>query len=296
MEMIRWKGRSLVALCRTIVCVTFVLSAQVTVAVAADEEESTDPKNREEILATKRFELMRDRVTAARVQSTEEGFPAQFDAKPIFKYNDPARAYVSAAVWKLGDEGRPKALIASELHRQNFGRPAISYEYISMTKTPFTVTADDIKWTPKGTLFEFKPLPKMAAPEATPQRRLKQIRDAANRFGSHEIVAKEKCQLRLLSQPVMRYTPSKAPNADGAVFFFTFGTNPEVILMIESDGQAWNYSVGRMTGAEEVVLTLDEIIVWEGPPLQHGLSSPSTGDVFAVDIPGLASDGRELKE
>lgn len=261
----------------------------------ADEKQTTN-QTRDEKLAAERFELMKQRIMAAKVTSEDQNFPQQFNPKPIFRYNDPTRGHVSAAVWVLGDEGRPKAIIASELDRLNHSRPAISYEYISMTKTPFVVQGTDIRWTPRGTLFEFKTVPNAPAPDATPARRLIQLREMTKRFASHEIVGEEKCELRLLPQPALRYVPSRDDRADGAIFFLTFGTNPEVILLVESDGKKWTYAAGRMTGAKVVELSFDDAIVWQGPPLQAGLNSPSTGDVFSIDIPGVAKDGSEINE
>jgi hypothetical protein len=75
-----------------------------------------------------------------------------------------------------------------------------------------------------------------------------------------------------------------------------FGTNPEVVLLIESDGEIFRYAAGRITGAEVVVLTLDDAIVWRGAPLQKGQNSPFTGSISPIDIPGIAADGSEVQE
>jgi hypothetical protein len=253
-------------------------------------------KGRDEALATRRFDLMQERVAAAKARSGEADFPERFVARPIFKYSDPARGYVAAAVWKLGEEGRPRALLATELDRCDHGKPCISYEYLSLTTTPFSLRSDDMDWAPAGTLFEFKPIPKAPAPAETPQLRLRQLREAARRFAAHEEVKNEKCILRLLPNPVDRYSPSKDDRADGAIFFFTFGTNPEVVLLIESDGKRWKYAAGRLTGAPVVVLTLDDSVAWEGAPCQPGRESPFTGSITPIAIPGIAEDGSEIKE
>jgi hypothetical protein len=260
------------------------------------DDENQAGKGREDVLAIRRFELMQKKVAAAEVRSNEAGFPAGFEAKPIFRYSDPARGYVAAAVWKLGGEGRPRALIATELDRSDHGKPCISYEYSSLTTIPFSVTSDDMQWSPTGTPFEFKPISNAPAPEESPQRRSRQLRDLARRFASREDVKNEKCELRLLPAPVDRYTPSRVERADGAIFLFTFGTNPEVVLLIESDGKKWSYAAGRMTGAQVVVLTLDNAIVWEGAPLEMGRDSSFTGSITPIDIPGIAADGSEIPE
>jgi hypothetical protein len=81
--------------------------------------QDVDPeKVKDDELTTKRYQLMQNRMLAAKVSSSEAGFPEKFAEKPIFRYTDPARSYVAAAVWKLGDTGRPRAIITTELHRQ----------------------------------------------------------------------------------------------------------------------------------------------------------------------------------
>jgi hypothetical protein len=263
--------------------------------VNADERQQGG-NDRDDGLATRRFDLMQKRVAAAKARSVEADFPEGFAARPIFKYSDPARGYVAAAVWKLGEEGRPKALLATELDRCDHGKPCIAYEYLSLTTTPFSLKADDMDWAPSSTLFEFKPIPRAPAPAETPQLRLRQLREAARRFAAHEEVKDERCILRLLPNPVDRYTPAKDERADGAIFFFTFGTNPEVVLLIESDGKRWKYAAGRLTGAPVVVLTLDDTKAWEGAPCQAGRDSPFTGSITPIAIPGIAEDGSEIKE
>lgn len=233
-----------------------VIGASIYSAHAQEPKRAKDDSK--ESLAARRYEVLRQRVASARVQSDEPGFPAQFGANPIFRYSDPARGYVAAAVWKLGDEGRPKALLTTELDRRDHGAPCISYEYLSMTDRPFSVVSSDIGWSPSATQLRFTPIPNAPAPEKTAPRRLIQIRELARRFASREDVKTKTCELRLLPAPVDRYTPSNADRADGAILFFTFGTNPEVVLFLESDGKSWSYAVSRMTGAETVVLSSTE--------------------------------------
>lgn len=276
-------------------CTVIVAGYALTILWAADDP----PKNanQQPSLADRRFEVIQQRVMTAAIESKEEGFPAKLADKPIFRYHDPARDVLVAAVWKLGDEGRPKAMLAAELYRLKDGKPGLSCEYSSLTATPFTLASDDVRWSPDSTYYEFKDLPKSQAPEPTKGRRSIQLRELSKRFASHEIVEKERCELRLLPQPIDRYVPSAADRADGAIFFFTFGTNPEVVLIIESDdGLKWRYAAGRMTGAEVVEVTLDGMKVWEGAPLDHHYHSPFTGSISKIEIPGIAADGSEISE
>jgi len=258
----------------------------------ADEPE----KQEDAELAARRLALMQERIAAVKVTSGEEGFPEEFVAKPIFRYTDPARSYVAAAIWKLGEEGRPRALIATELRRQFFGSPRIVYEHLSLTPTGFTASGGDTHWAPDGSSLEFKPVPDAPAPDKTPERRLLQLRAIAKRFGGHELIGKDRCELRLLPQPIDRYTPSSAERADGALFLFTFGTNPEAVLCLESDGKSWSYAAGRLSGATKIELTIDDKTAWEGARVRHGLNSTYTASNAPADIPGIAPDGSEIRQ
>lgn len=256
-----------------------------------------EPAKREDAeLAARRLELMKQRMAAVLVKSDAEGFPEKFAAKPIFRYTDPARSYVAAAIWKLGEKGRPQAFITTELHRQFYGMPRIVYEYLSLTPIKFTATGGDVGWAPEGSALEFKPVPEASAPDATPERRLLQLRAIARRFAGHEMLGEERCELRLMPQPIDRYTTSEADRADGAVFLFTFGTNPEAALFLESDGKAWSYAAGRLAGAGKIALTLDEKAAWEGARVRYAPNSSYTASNAPADIPGIAPDGSEIKE
>lgn len=276
--------------------VVIMAIALLPVASLFSQEKSSSEKTAEGTLASQRFDVMKDHVAAVVIHSDEAGFPTRFSEKPIFRYTDPARGYVGATVWKLSDTGRPKAILAVELNPATFGKPCIAYEYGSLTDTRFTAAWKEMKWSPQGTLYQFKPIPDAPPPEKTASLRLIQMRALARRFSATEVVKKESCELRLLPQPVDRYSPSKDAQADGAIFFLTFGTNPEVVLLVESDGEKWSFAAGRLTGAEQVELKFDNTIVWQGDPLKGGPTSPFTGHLERITIPGIAADGSEVRE
>ncbi len=148
---------------------------------------------------------------------------------------------------------------------------------------------------PEGTALEFKPVPDAPPPDETAPRRLRQMCAIVHRFTGAEEVAKQRCELRLLPQPIDRYMPSSVDRADGAIFIATFGTNPEAVLFIESDGKAWNYAVGRLCGARTISLSIDRKTAWEGAPVRYSVDSPYTASNADADIPGLAPDGSEIE-
>jgi hypothetical protein len=59
----------------------------------------------------------------------------------------------------------------------------------------------------------------------------------------------ESYELRLLTQPLIRYEPKDKEVLDGAVFAFSLGTDPEVLLLLEAraagDAHQWQYGLAR---------------------------------------------------
>ena len=53
-----------------------------------------------------------------------------------------------------------------------------------------------------------------------------------------------------------RYQPDAAADTDGAIFALANGTNPEIGVVLESDGRRWRYGVLRL-GAAAMAVTLD---------------------------------------
>lgn len=277
------------------VFLALLVAVSLPVQATRSEEPDDVESRRAKQLAAERLEAMRERVRAAKAVSADAQFPSKFAEKPLLRYSDAGRGYVSAAVWKLGDIGRPKAILISELIPRLYDRPNISYECISLTETPFSIKSDDMNWSPKGTHYEFKPIADAPKPAKLPQQRLKQMRDLAARFSGSEINEGDRAVLRLLPQPIDRYQPG-GDDTDGAIFVLAFGTNPELMLFIETDGSEFQYSAGRMSGAETIELKLDDTEVWLGPPVKPGVNSPYTGSIAPIVIPGFDANGREIEE
>lgn len=262
-------------------------------AAPAAEEDQTPEK----LLTKKRLDLMANRIGQIEVRSTAEGvdLPAKFESTPIFRYDDPARGLVAAGVWRLGAKGRPLAIITTELQPRFYNRPRIVYEYLSLIDTPFTASSGDCAWSPRASEVAFKPIPGAPEPAENDRQRLIQMRTEAKRFIASEVV-KERYELRLVPQPIERYTPEGSPRADGSMFILAFGLNPEAILFIESDGKQWNYAIGRLAGASKMSAEIDGQVVWEAGPPKYGWQSSYTGSNAPAEIPGIAPDGTPIKD
>jgi hypothetical protein len=241
----------------------FVLSA--SSALADDEQE-----------AKKRLEYMQAAVNGLESKSSELKAKALTASdKPLLRYSDPTRGLdeknpknvlLDAGVWRLGAEGRPTALVTIEMYQPPKGPRVLSYEFLSLTTSKFSLKhkTEDIHWDATASGLTLKELPDAPKPATTAALRLTQMRQLAKRFGAKERFNKDLLECRLLAQPIDRYSSEADKIVDGAIFALANGTNPEIGIVLESDGEHWRYGILRLTSAESFV-TLDdkEVVSYE---------------------------------
>lgn len=252
-----------------------VLCGLVSVAIAEDSEPTDDKRS----LAEQRLEVMSTAMTAVSIRSSDPEVPKQLHPNSLFRYDDETRGYVDGTVWKLGDKGRPLAIITSELH-PNYSDlgPRMVFDFLSITDKPFEVVANTVpRWAPSAPAVEMKPLPGAPVPAATAAKRLTQLKEQARRFsGTQDVeeLTRTLVNLRLMPREIERYTPTGNEQADGAVFLFANGRNPAVVLLIETDGSEWQYGLGRLSLPSTLTMWLDDEMVWSAPrnPTVYGTS------------------------
>jgi hypothetical protein len=227
--------------------------------------------------AKKRLEYMQATVTGLELTSSELKPKALAVApKPLLRYSDPTRGGIKteaannvlldAGVWRLGAEGRPTALVTLEIYQLPNGSRVLSYEFLSLTGAKFSLKhkTEAVRWDATASALAPKDLPDAPKPAAAPAQRLAQMRQQARRFGAKETFNKQSIECRLLAQPLDRYQSESDKIADGAIFALANGTNPEIGILLETDGERWKYAVLRLSAAESKV-TLDdkEIVAFE---------------------------------
>jgi hypothetical protein len=239
----------------------------ISVATAQDTDE-----------ARLRLKLMQEAVESLKVESkeikTNEALTA--GGKPLIRYADPTRGgdknananlLLDAGIWRLGTEGRPTALITVELYQTSDGSRLLSYEFLALSEKAFTLshkTRDKIHWEPAESGLTVKDLPDAPKPATTQAARLIQMRALAQRFSVTETYNKQPIDCRLMGQPIDRYQSEQQKIVDGAVFAFANGTNPEIGVLLETDGDHWRYGILRMTStAAKVNLDGKEVLKYE---------------------------------
>jgi hypothetical protein len=209
-----------------------------------------------------------------------------FAKTPLLRYNDEARGFLDAAVWRLGETGRPTAFLTIELYRAGESSALLTYEFISLSPAEFSMfSTRGVRWSPSQTDLKMAPLPDAPAPADSARGRLPQLRQLARRFAVHEDHAGNKVECRLMPAPIDRYADPDHKIVDGAVFAFATGTNPELGLLLETDGKEWTYGVFRM-GAAALFIDLDDKPRHEIPNVQnYSMSASYTATRHGVALP-----------
>lgn len=169
---------------------------------------------------------------------------------PVLRYSDPVSSISDGAIFLWLQDGRPEAVMGA--HPGTMNRTWIEYQ--SLSTQPLVATRDgrDV-WFPKDPGVRFLPANGDDSAETSPAKRLIQMRSLAASFSASTTDHRgDRQELRLLPQPIHRYSSSTQNVLDGGLFVFVRATNPELLLMIElqqANGIArWHYSPARFTG------------------------------------------------
>ncbi len=221
-------------------------------------------------VAERRMSVMKSRAESFRFSASDAEFPKQLQPMPLFRYEDQTRGYVDGTVWRLGEQGRPLAIITAELHPNYLNAGSvIVYDFLSLTERPFAAKSPDVTgWTPRGSAVTMQRIPDAPEPAKAAAARLGQIKQLARRFTATQEVREidtSFVHLRMLPREIDRYSPDQTAESDGAIFLFVNGRNPAIVLLIETKGPEWHYGVGRLSAPSELTMRLDDAIVWKQP-------------------------------
>jgi hypothetical protein len=279
-------------ICRIMQILALAIVAHGTPSRSAEGELETPKANR---TAKARLEMMRKVIDDFDVRSLQVEPPAalKFHQEPLLRYNDPSRpgdkgaqSLLDATVWRLGETGRPTAIVTLEVYPRNEATAVLSYEFVSLSPLPFEIkNSHGVTWTPSSTQLTITPLLEAPEPADTKRSRLVQMRQLARRFTAQAEWQGDKTECRLLAQPIDRYDDEAAGIVDGAVFVFANGANPEMGLLLECSEKHWSYGVFRLTAA-----TLSAQL--DGKPFDppsksagNPVLAPTTGMQHEIELP-----------
>lgn len=239
---------------RSVTGALLVLAALAPSAVVAQTENPStaqEPPDREDE-NLERMKTLAETIEV-RVKVDDETKVAEASEKPLLRFSDPSRAHSDGAVWAWSLGERPAVL--AELRTADYREGTWGHDLVLTSEGLASATAvGHGAWTPSESDFAVKPFPGARAPDETEPARLRQMKQLVRRLSGSEEWMGERTELRVLPNPIYRYSDVDAGIVDGAIFALVAGTNPEVMLFVEAQKQPseeviWNYGFARMTAA-----------------------------------------------
>jgi hypothetical protein len=227
--------------------------------------------------SAERLRFMKQSLEAYRLSAAEErGREFRLQAEPAFRLgNQFGEGLLDGAIffW-LGETGRPEAAVQVFLIK-NASEPQglWLHEFTSLAPGGLLLEKNGGKfWYPSRPGAEFKPVPDAPKVAERPAQRLIQMREMARGFkASDNFGGRGWVELRSLPTPISRYGKPGSGLADGALFAFVHGTDPEVFLFLEAregkGGVTWQYAFAPQT-VFAVKGSLANRQVWELPDRQ----------------------------
>lgn len=201
--------------------------------------------------------------------------------EPLLHWGNPARTGEDGAVFVWMLDGRPEAIGSIFTYRlPNAIRR--KHEFHSLAAGPLMAEYRGQRvWAPQIAGVTFQPVPGAPEPAGTPRQRMTQMK-ALSRDFSARMTDEERKQsdLRLISQPLLRYEPKDRSIIDGALFSFSLGTDPEVILLLEARSekgiQSWQFACARYHYID-LRVSYKEKEVWHVAELPHEITNLEIG-------------------
>jgi hypothetical protein len=284
-----WRRLSFCLLC-LVVLTSFAMAQD-----QPDEKEKAEKKVADKTSAS-RLRAVREIMGQITMKSTvgDEPQPLELKPDPLLRYNDVTRGILDSVIFRVGTNGRPAALISAELYGRQGERFLLNHEFVALYEPRVRMKRDVFIWEPPTGTLTFQQFPAAEPPLENPRLRLTQMRRLAEQFTASQMFGNSRIELRRMATPIDRYEPSHKPRADGSIFAFAWGVNPEAVLFIESDGEKWLYAWAPLSSAP-LEAKLGEAVAWQCPRalLHENRSAPYTSIHRSLFVPKYFDDPEE---
>jgi hypothetical protein len=242
-------------------------AAFVTIARAQDEAKPEET-------SAKRAEMLKEMTSQAAAYKltldNKSETKLELHGEPLLRFSNPVSGVPDgvAMMWK---DGKRPAVVAQFFQTKE---GLWIHEVQSLADTGLIMQrGGETIWQPRDGAEPFQKLDKAPALADSPTKRLAQMRALAEEFSAADdfkISAGDKettrHPLRMLPRPVYRYQDPESDVADGAMFAFVHGTDPELFLVLEyrskpAASAGWYYTLTPMT-CWAVTASRDKKEIW----------------------------------
>lgn len=179
----------------------------------------------------------------------------KFVSTPILKWTNPTVGRVYGNVYVITHDRCPQAIVCP--YKWFAPYQSMDMECLSVTSEPIEgLRNQNVVWSAKSAGLEWKAVPGEPAVSKTALERQRQMKKLAEDFTAEMFDTRvnaggEDQQLRPMTQPVYRYENRSKGVADGGIFAFVVGTDPELFLLLQAidvnGTYQWQYGLARMS-------------------------------------------------
>ncbi|HWB11243.1 MAG TPA: hypothetical protein VG826_18585 [Pirellulales bacterium] len=223
----------------------FAAILAVVIPVAEAEEQPTQPvDSAERILElARKYEFFAD---------ADHKTPLLLKPEPLLRYSNPVRGDVYGNVFVWTWQGRPE-IVGAIFDFRSEGKLDTGLHALSRPGIAGCRGGKEF-WNPPAAGVVFRPVPRAPTPATTNTARRRQMGELARGFTVERNHPEQLTgEMRLLPQPIYRYSCASAKVVDGGLFVFAEATDPEAYLLLEAtdgDDSQWRYALARMNIVE----------------------------------------------
>ena len=185
--------------------------------------------------------------------ATPSGRSLELREEPLLKWTNPVRNSENGTTFVWMDAGNPLAIgsFFTFFYNEVRGR----HEFHSLSQESLRAEfRDQLAWEPKEPGVKWAAISTAPPAAKSKPRRLLQMKRLAQEFKVRILPPPGQgktadSDLRLLSQPLLRFESEKYGIIDGAIFSYVIATDPEALLLIRNrnsdDGAVWEYAFAR---------------------------------------------------
>jgi hypothetical protein len=209
--------------------------------------------------------------------------------EPVLKWNNSVNQSVFGNIFLWTKAGRPE--VVASIYQFYSPKKEFAAEFQSLSLDPLVIEKNGKEvWAPKEPGVVFKAFEGAGEPSASKSQRLVAMKKLAGEFTVEltDWLSQESYHLRLLPTPLYRYGSPDSDVLDGALFAFTYTTDPELLVMVEArrikEGHRWMYGHARMNVGELKVSYRDREI-WNAERLEHPFLYKEGVYTLFMDLP-----------
>ena len=237
------------------------------VGIAASSAQEEDRERAEATLANGQREAALYTIRSAAGEK-----PIALHEESVLRWNNSVNQSVFGNIFLWTKAGRPE--VVASIFQFYSPKTQFAAEFQSLSLDPLILERDGKEvWTPKEPGIALTAFADADPPADSKPRRLVEMRKLAGEFTVQLVDwSRETYRLRLLPRPLLRYGSPDSDVLDGALFTYTYTTDPELLVMVEArksdKGHRWMYGLARMN-IGELTVTHGGREVWTAPRLER---------------------------